>query len=176
MNTDELTTANAPKSTTAAAAVNIRSFQPGTADAEAFRSLNEEWITTFFTMEARDFEILGDPEASILKHGGHIYLAYLEAEAVGCFALESMGGEVYELSKMAVTPHLRGQGIGRRLLEYAIARAKALGAKSLYLGSNKKLENAIHLYESVGFQHLPPERIPNVQYSRPNVFMEKTLK
>ena len=176
MNASDLATTNVPKSTTGAGAVNIRSFQPGTADAKAFRSLNEEWITMFFTMEPRDFEILGDPETSILKHGGHIYMACLGAEAVGCLALQSMGGDVYELSKMAVTPHLRGQGIGRRLLEYAIAEAKALGAKSLFLRSNTKLENAIHLYESVGFQHLPPERIPNVRYSRPNVFMEKNLK
>jgi len=176
MNTMSTTMANALKSTTGPAAVNIRSFQPGTpADAKAFRSLNEEWITRFFTMEARDFEILGDPETSILQHGGHIYMAYLGVEAVGCVALESMGRDVYELSKMAVTPNLRGQGVGRRLLEYAIEQARALGAKSLWLGSNTKLENAIHLYESVGFQHLPPERRPNSQYSRANLFMEKSL-
>ena len=102
-------------------------------------------------------------------------MAYLGLEAVGCFALERMSGDVYELSKMAVTPYLRGQGVGRRLLEYAIQRARALGAKSLFLGSNTKLAGAVHLYESVGFQHLPPGRIPKVQYSRPNVFMEKNL-
>lgn len=166
----------APNSTTGPATVNIRRFRPGSADAEAFRSLNEEWITRFFAMEARDFEILGDPENSILKHGGRIYMAYLGTESVGCVALESMGGDVYELSKMAVAPNLRGQGLGRRLLEYAIEHARALGAKSLWLGSNTKLENAIHLYESVGFQHLPPERRPNTLYSRANVFMEKQLK
>jgi N-acetylglutamate synthase-like GNAT family acetyltransferase len=179
MNTADPTTTNpinTLKAATAATAVNIRSFQPGTADAKAFRLLNEEWITKYFTMEARDFEILGDPETSILKHGGHIYMAYLGGQAVGCVALERKGGDVYELSKMAVTPHLRGQGVGRRLLEYAIEQARVLGAKSLFLGSNTKLENAIHLYESVGFEHLPPERIPDVQYARPNVFMEKTLK
>lgn len=178
MNTSDLTMTmpDSSKSTPGLAAVDIRSFQPGTADAKAFRSLNEEWITRFFTMEARDFEILSDPEASILKHGGHIYMAYSGRETVGCVALELMDGDVYELSKMAVTPNLRGQGVGRRLLEYAIEQARALGAKSLFLGSNKKLENAVHLYESVGFQHLPPEKRPNTLYSRANVFMEKNLK
>jgi putative acetyltransferase len=176
MNISDLTTTDTMKATAGAAAVDIRSFQPGTGDARAFRSLNEEWITKFFTIEARDIEILGDPENSILKHGGHIYMAYLGPEAVGCVALESMGGGVYELSKMAVTPHLRGQGLGRRLLEHAIKQAKALGAKSLFLGSNSKLENAVHLYESVGFQHVPPERRPNLRYARPNVFMEKNLE
>jgi len=54
MNPPDLTMTSKLKSTTGPAAVDIRSFQPGTADAKAFRSLNEEWITKFFTMEARD--------------------------------------------------------------------------------------------------------------------------
>ena len=130
----------------------------------------------FFKLEARDIEILSDPETSILKKGGHIYMACMGREAVGCVALAPMGKDVYELSKMAVTPNLRGQGVGRRLLEYAIEQAKALGAKSLFLGSNAKLEGAVHLYESVGFRHAPPERRPNLGYSRANVFMEKDLR
>jgi len=174
MNPPDLTMTSKLKSTTGPAAVDIRSFQPGTADAKAFRSLNEEWITKFFTMEARDFEILGDPETSILKHGGHIYMAYLGLEAVGCFALERMSGDVYELSKMAVTPYLRGQGVGRRLLEYAIQRARALGAKSLFLGSNTKLAGAVHLYESVGFQHLPPGEYRRCNILAPTYLWRKT--
>jgi len=175
MSTPDISMTDTPKSALGPYVVDIRHFQTGTADAEAFRSLNEEWISQFFTMEPRDFEILGDPETSILKHGGRIYLAYIGPEAVGCCALERMDGDVYELSKMAVTPRLRGQGIGRRLLEYAIREARVLGAKSLFLGSNTKLANAVHLYESVGFQHIPPEKVPKVPYSRPNVFMVKSL-
>lgn len=157
-------------------AIDIRTFRPGTSDAEAFRSLNEEWITRFFAMEARDFEILRDPETSILKHGGHIYMACVGEETVGCVALESAGERVYELCKMAVKPTLRGRGVGRRLLEYAIEQARALGAESLSLGSSTKLPNAIHLYESVGFRHLAPDRRPITPYSRTDVFMEKNLK
>ncbi|MGH9574937.1 MAG: GNAT family N-acetyltransferase [Candidatus Acidiferrales bacterium] len=165
-----------PNCTPGPAAVHIRRFQPGTSDADAFRSLNEEWIMRFFTMETRDFEVLRDPEGSILKHGGHIYMAELGAEPVGCVALELTGTAVYELSKMAVTPNLRGKGVGRRLLDYAIEQARTLGAESLWLGSNTMLQNAIHLYKSVGFQHLPAERRPNSPYSRANVFMEKRLR
>lgn len=167
---------SSPNCTPGPAAVSIRSFQRGTADANAFRSLNEEWITRFFRMETKDFEVLRDPEGTILKHGGHIYMAELGAEAVGCVALESTSAAVYELSKMAVTPNLRGKGVGRRLLEYAIERARTLGAESLWLGSNTNLQSAIHLYETVGFQHLPAERRPNSPYSRANVFMEKRLR
>jgi putative acetyltransferase len=156
------------------AAIEIRPLRVGE-DASAFRTLNEEWITCHFTLEEKDRETLGDPENKILRKGGRIFMVYSHGEAVGCVALIAMGDGVYELSKMAVAPELRGRGVGRRLLEYAIAQAKEMGAASLFLGSNTKLQNAVHLYESVGFQHVAPEKLPLAGYARANVFMEMLL-
>jgi putative acetyltransferase len=144
-------------------------------DATAFRTLNEEWITRYFTLEKADRETLGDPESKILQKGGRIFMVHAGQEAVGCVALIPVGDGVYELSKMAVSPQLRGQGIGRRLLEYAIVQAKQMGAKSLFLGSSSLLTNAVHLYESIGFRHVPAERIPPMPYRRADVFMEMPL-
>ena len=155
-------------------AVEIRSLAPDD-DATAFRTLNEEWITRYFTLEAKDRETLNDPVNSILLKGGHIFMAYAGAEAVGCVALIPMRDGVFELSKMAVSPHLRGRGLGRRLLQHALVQAKSLGAKSLFLGSNTRLRDAVHLYESVGFRHVKPEALPPTPYSRADVFMEMQL-
>jgi putative acetyltransferase len=146
--------------------IEIRPLHSGE-DATAFRTLNEEWISRYFTLEKADRETLGDPENKILKKGGYIFMAYLNDQAVGCVALIPIGGGVYELSKMAVSPEFRGLGIGRRLLR--------IGAKSLFLGSNARLENAVHLYESIGFRHVPPESLPAMPYTRANVFMELPL-
>jgi GNAT superfamily N-acetyltransferase len=154
--------------------IEIRSLAPDD-DATAFRTLNEEWITEYFTLEAKDRELLNDPVGSILLKGGHIFMAYAAAEAVGCVALIPMQDGVYELSKMAVSPHLRGRGIGRRLLQHAITQARRTGAKSLFLGSNTRLKNAVHLYESVGFRHVKPESHSPMPYSRADVFMEMPL-
>jgi N-acetylglutamate synthase-like GNAT family acetyltransferase len=154
--------------------IEIRPLLPGD-DATAFRTLNEEWITRHFTLEAKDMETLGDPENAILREGGHIFMLYADAKPVGCVALMPMSRGVYELSKMAISPHLRGQGLGRRLLQHAIEQARLIGAKSLFLGSNTKLSNAVHLYESVGFRHVPPETLPPNPYTRANVFMEIVL-
>jgi putative acetyltransferase len=154
--------------------IEIRPLLPGD-DSTAFRTLNEEWITRYFRLEAKDRETLGDPERTILRKGGHIFMVYADAEPVGCVALIPMGDGVYELSKMAVSPRLRGLGVGRRLLEYAVARARLLGARSLFLGSSTKLPNAVHLYESIGFRHVPPEKLPPMQYTRADVFMEMPL-
>ena len=155
-------------------AIEIRSLAPGD-DATAFRTLNEEWITQYFTLEPKDRETLNDPVNSILLKGGHIFMAYAAGEAVGCVALIPMRDGVYELSKMAVSPHLRGRGLGRRLLQHLIAQARSLGARSLFLGSNTRLKNAIHLYESVGFRHVKRETLPPMPYSRADVFMEMPL-
>jgi putative acetyltransferase len=153
------------------AEIEIRSLQAGE-DTTAFRTLNEEWITRYFTLEKADQETLGDPENKILRKGGSIFVAYFDGQAVGCVALIPMGDGVYELSKMAVSPQLRGLGIGRKVLQHAVTQAKRMGARSLFLASNARLENAVHLYESVGFRHVPPENLPPNAYSRANVFME----
>lgn len=154
--------------------IEIRPLQPAD-DATAFRALNEEWITRDFILEAKDIETLSDPVNSILLKGGHIFMVYADGKPVGCVALMPVGNGVYELSKMAVSPHLRGQGIGRRLLQYAIEQARGLGARSLFLGSSTKLPNAVHLYESMGFHHVQPETLPPMPYTRANVFMEMIL-
>jgi len=76
---------------------------------------------------------------------------------------------------MSVSPALRNRGAGRRLILAAIETATELGATSLFLGSSTKLPSAVHLYESVGFTHVPAERIGPMPYARANVFMELEL-
>ncbi|MEG9436769.1 GNAT family N-acetyltransferase [Edaphobacter sp. HDX4] len=149
------------------ASIQLRAFQPG--DAEAFRLLNEAWIRKFFGLEDHDNEMLGDPEGYVLAKGGHIFFAVADEKPIGCCALIAMSPDVYEVAKMAISETWQGRGIGRRLLAYTIQQARSLGAASLYLETNKKLSNAIHLYESLGFQHLPPKQSP---YVRADVFME----
>jgi GNAT superfamily N-acetyltransferase len=150
--------------------IAIRPFQPG--DAAAFRVLNEAWIEKYFSIEDEDHAVLGSPVERILKPGGHIFMAVAGDNCVGCCTLIALGPGVFELAKMAVAESCRGKGIGRKILEHTIAQARALGATSLVLGSNTKLKDAIHLYESVGFSHIPPERVPPSPYTRANVFME----
>jgi hypothetical protein len=45
----------------------------------------------------------------------------------------------------------------------------------LYLETNTKLQNAIRIYEAVGFRHLPAEQVKPSPYTRANVYMEMTL-
>jgi GNAT superfamily N-acetyltransferase len=153
--------------------VIFRPFQQG--DEVAFRELNEAWIAAYFTIEAKDREVLGDPVTQVLEPGGEIVMAVKAGQPVGCCALLAMDDGSYEVAKMTVTERLRGEGIGQRLLRYVIDYAKALGARRLYLETSCKLKNAIHVYESLGFRHLPPERIRSSPYVRADVYMELLL-
>ncbi|MGO4879799.1 MAG: GNAT family N-acetyltransferase [Bryobacteraceae bacterium] len=153
--------------------LTIRDFVAG--DEIAFRNLNEEWIRRYFAMEPKDEESLADPRETILSHGGRIFFAVRRGVTVGCCALLAMGPGEYEVAKMAVTESVRGAGVGRRLLETVIAEARAAGARRLYLETNQKLAPAIHLYESLGFRHIPRECVVPSPYARSNVAMELQL-
>ena len=151
----------------------IREFRPG--DEEAFRRLNEEWIVRYFVIEPKDREALADPRKSILDKGGRILLAECAGETVGCCALVKIGPAEFELAKMAVTQAFQGSGIGRRLLAEAIALARSLGTTRLFLETNKRMAAALRLYESMGFRHIPEERVTPSPYARSDVQMELDL-
>jgi putative acetyltransferase len=156
--------------TTPQTELTIREFRPG--DESAFQKLNEEWITRYFAIEPREAELLADPQGTILDRGGRIFLAIRDGQPIGCCALLAIAPGEFEVAKMTVAESFRGSGIGRSLLEKVIAEARALGARRLYLETNQKLTPAIRLYESLGFRHLPPERIVPSPYARANVYME----
>ncbi len=168
---------NSPVATPAA--ISIRPFEP--ADAPAFYSLNEQWISEHFGMEDRDELNLGNPRQSILDPGGRILMAVAGGRPIGCCALipeptaDGSPATEYELAKMAVSPEFRGQGLGRQILLATVDLARSVGARRLILGSNSRLANAVHLYETIGFHHVPVERRPTTLYARCNVFMEMFL-
>lgn len=145
-------------------------------DETAFRRLNEEWIRRHFVIESKDEDTLVDPQGTILNRGGRILFAVQEGEIVGCCALLAMRPGEFEVAKMAVAESSRRNGVGRRLLTQAIEAARASGARRLYLETNQKLTAAIRLYESMGFQHIPPERVTPSPYVRADVYMELEFK
>lgn len=122
--------------------------------APAFRDINTQWITAMYAMEEADRVVLDDPRGKIIDPGGAIL--FVEAEGlgvVGCCALKKTGEGCFELIKMGVLEAARGRKAGEFLLQAVIARAQAMGARTLYLLSNKKSVAAVHLYEKLGFAH-----------------------
>jgi ribosomal protein S18 acetylase RimI-like enzyme len=148
--------------------MEIVEFEPRFA--EAFRVLNEAWISRYFALEPKDREVLGDPQGQILAKGGRIFMALDDGEPVGCVALMKMDDGGYEVAKMTVSEAVRGSGLGRRLMERCIEAGAEMGATRLYLETNSSLGPALGLYRAAGFRDLAPADTP---YARADVFMER---
>lgn len=74
---------------------------------------------------------------------------------------------------MAVTAEAQGKKIGQKLMDFSLKYAKEQGWKELIIYSNRKLENAIHIYRKFGFKEVPIE--DNNPYSRGNIKMRLQL-
>ena len=140
----------------------------------AFKELNIWWVEKYFKVEPIDLKYLNNPEENIIKKGGFILFALLDGKPVGACALVKMNekGAIFELSKMGVLPAAQGMKIGWQLTQAIIEKAKSIGAKKLYLESNRKLTPAINLYRKLGFVELPEFTSP---YERANIAMELIL-
>lgn len=138
--------------------------------AGAFRSLNEAWITKYFELEDEDIKTLDDPD-KIIRDGGYIFVAIMgkEKKAVGVCALRQIADKTYEFSKMAVAEEYQGYGIGEKLGQAAIEKARATGAKRVFLEGNTALEASIHLYKKLGFNEIKGQES---HYKRVNIVME----
>ena len=143
--------------------------------AGAFKALNEAWITRYFAIEAKDREVLDDPQGKIIERGGRILFLVEGDEVVGCCALLAMADGGFEVAKMAVAEPHKGKGLGRALMAACIERAKTARAPRLYLETNGALAPALALYRGFGFQELTGMRRGASDYARVDVWMELLL-
>jgi GNAT superfamily N-acetyltransferase len=88
----------------------------------------------------------------------HVFLAEMEQEAVGTFALlimenmAHMGTPSAVVEDVGVLPGLQGKGIGKKMMEYALQYAKEKGCYKMSLSSNLRREQAHQFYESLDFK------------------------
>lgn len=105
----------------------------------------------------RDLE---DPIAAYAGRGGALDTVVDEAgKVVGCCGIYPHGAGECELRKMYLAREVRGQGLGKRLLDRALAFARGKGYARVELETASVLERAIALYAAAGFR--PLERRPS---------------
>ena len=152
-------------------ALQFRNYQAK--DAKIFKSLNIEWLETYFEVEPYDELVLSNPQKEILDPGGQIFMLLKDNHIIGTFAFINKGNGVYEFSKMAVKPEERGKGYGNLMMQYMVQYAAQQPWKKLILYSNTLLMNSIHLYRKYGFHEVPID--PGILYARGNIKMEYLL-
>lgn len=67
------------------------------------------------------------------------------------FVLTRVAGGEAEILTLAVAPQARGRGLGRALLQAAIARAQTEGAEAMFLEVGTDNPHALALYAGLGF-------------------------
>ncbi len=93
------------------------------------------------------------------RGGSFDVLADESGRIVGTVGLYAKSVQVCEIRKMYLARSVRGQGLGRALLDHALGRAKALGFSRVELETASVLKEAIALYERYGFRKFCPGRI-----------------
>jgi GNAT superfamily N-acetyltransferase len=83
---------------------------------------------------------------------GRLWLAGPPDDPLGCIAITRAGQALARLRWFLVVPRARGLGLGRRLLDEALAYARARGFATIELGTFADLTIAAGMYRRAGFE------------------------
>ncbi|MBC8112017.1 MAG: GNAT family N-acetyltransferase [Verrucomicrobia bacterium] len=115
------------------------------------------------------FKLIFTPKAlekNLLQPGTFALLAFEDSQALA-FAVVSPENQpegTTKISKFYVRPDAQGKGIGKKLMNDLIARAKAEKFKKILLNVNRFNEKAIFFYEKCNFVKLYQEDIAVGKY------------
>lgn len=92
----------------------------------------------------------------------------------GVAQLDNYEGNVCELQKMYFKSEARGKGLGKKMMELCLSKAREYGFEQCYLETLPYMEDARKLYRKVGFKDLDAPMGDTGHYSC-NLWMLKDL-
>ncbi len=123
-------------------------------DADSIRSMIFSILAEYDLMaehEGVDAD-LGDIEANYMARGGSFDVVVdTNNLIVGTVGLYPLDAKTCELRKMYLIPACRGKGMGRKLLDRVLDKAKSQGFERMVLETSSKLVEAIAMYKRYGF-------------------------
>jgi putative acetyltransferase len=87
---------------------------------------------------------------------GALVLLERDGEIGGCGALYDMGDATCELKRVYVRPAWRGLGLGKKLTQLLLDRARELGYVRARLDTLARLATAVAMYRGFGFYEIEP--------------------
>ncbi len=81
-----------------------------------------------------------------------IWLVEHQGQVAGSIAIVEVKKRLAQLRWFLLHPLLRGQGLGKRLLEEALSFSQKCGYARVVLWTTRNLTTAAHLYRAAGFE------------------------
>ncbi|MBO4408929.1 MAG: GNAT family N-acetyltransferase [Clostridiales bacterium] len=105
-------------------------------------------------------KLFQSPEAisGQIEEGYNYYEVYKKGKLIGFFSYKLRNGELY-LSKYYVTEKERGNGTGRKVIDFLTKEAVLNKAKKISLNVNRN-NPTVKIYESLGFKAVREEKNP----------------
>jgi len=103
-----------------------------------------------------DFQDFDDEVASLPGVYQRLLVERVQGAAAGTVALRRLNGSACEIKRLYVRPAYRGRGLARKLIEDAIAEARALGYTEVFCDTLPSMQAALALYKSLGFSETSP--------------------
>jgi ribosomal protein S18 acetylase RimI-like enzyme len=122
-------------------------------DMEHVRALFLEYAESLpFKLDFQNFEQeLDDLPGKYKEPSGCIMVAFIDEEAVGCIAIREIENNICEMKRLYVKSKYRGVGMGKKLVDESIKKAKEKGYKYMKLDTLASMKGAVSLYRSKGF-------------------------
>ncbi|MBM4272599.1 MAG: GNAT family N-acetyltransferase, partial [Deltaproteobacteria bacterium] len=102
---------------------------------------------------------LSDISESYIRPGGVFRIVEVEGEIAGSYGLYPVSVKVCELRKMYLMPVYQGRGIGKMMMDEALALARAKGFEEIVLETNSVLVRATQLYKKYRFEYYEPAHL-----------------
>ena len=132
----------------------IRDWQKSYRDAAAqvISTVLSEYGLSWEPTEA-DRDVI-EVEQAYLQSGGEFWIVQLQGDIVGTAAYYPItrGEQAVEIRKMYLLPQVRGQGLGKYLLQQLENAIANKGFKEIWLETASVLSEAVVLYQNNGYQ------------------------
>ena len=112
------------------------------------------WDESYEALVAR---IVADYAARADHKREAAWIAELDGQPAGCVFCMRKSDDVAQLRLLLVEPHLRGRGIGERLVAECVAFARRTGYREIVLWTNDVLHAARRIYQRAGFELVSSE-------------------